>query len=419
MVSVRVLQDQPQVGRKLRSPQHSFSLTSRPWRIDPFMIAPVLPGETMKNLLLQARVLSAPLKSKLVGWWVEYYIFYVKHRDLTSQASILTNMHLDPATDVSTLRGAGASLGRYHSAGAMDYVQHCLQRITEEYFREEEDGAWNAAGNMLDNLPLACVGKNTGLESLRDDAAVAVTQDEELPGERTEIPYGVDTAQWSTYYAQWENMRALKQTTKTFEDWLAGWGIKTPEVQERENKPELIRYVREWQYPTNTVEPTTGVATTALSASISERADKDRFFKEPGFLFGVQICRPKVYFSKQTGNLAEWLDDAYGWLPPALADQTWTSLKKFAFNAGPLAGAMASGSYWVDMRDLFVFGDQFVNYDIANAGDGSHVVLPDANAKIRMPSGAMADALFSGATKTIRTDGVCSLSILGRISNQT
>ena len=110
MVSVKIIDSSlPRVGRKLRNPQHSFSLKSRPWRMDPFMIAPVLPGETLKNLLLQCRAVSSRLKSPLVGWWSEYYIFYVKHRDLTSQSTVLQNMHLDAATDVSSLRAGGAS----------------------------------------------------------------------------------------------------------------------------------------------------------------------------------------------------------------------------------------------------------------------------------------------------------------------
>ena len=231
-------------------------------------------------MLIQSRVVSSPLKSSLVGWWVEYYTFYVKHRDLTSQASILQNMMLDTSTDISTLVAGAANSLYYTAAGAIDWPRYCLQRVVEEYFREEEDGAWNSAGTIAANgMPLACVGKNTGFESLRDQSAAAVTQDEEMPGEVTELPYGVNSGTWSAAYAQWENMRALKLTSKSYEDWLAEWGVSTPEVIERENKPELLRYVREWQYPTNTVEPTTGVPSTALSCSISERSDKDRFFK--------------------------------------------------------------------------------------------------------------------------------------------
>ena len=294
----------------------------------------------------------------------------------------------------------------------------CLQRVVEEYFREEQDGAWNS--KLIDTLPIAAIGREGVFESLRDATAATVTQNEELPGEVTELPFGVNSGQWASYYAMYEQMRALKQTVATFEDWLAGWGVKTPEVNEVESRPELIRYIRDWTYPSNTVNPTDGTPTTALSWSIAERADKDRFFNEPGFIFGVQVVRPKVYLSNQKGAAAAFLNDAWGWLPPAVADQGYTSLKNFAAAVGPLAAVSANG-YWLDMRDLFVFGDQFVNYDIVTAGDASHVVLPDATLQTRYASAAMADALFvtPAGKNYIQSDGVVTLDILGKIANLT
>jgi len=59
--------DLPRVGRKLRAPQHHWSLRHVPFALQPFCIAPVLPGETMKNALLQARAVTMPIKSPLVG----------------------------------------------------------------------------------------------------------------------------------------------------------------------------------------------------------------------------------------------------------------------------------------------------------------------------------------------------------------
>ena len=73
----------PRVSRSGRRPQHTFQLRHKPWVVQPFMIAPVLPGDTMKNLLLQARAVSSPVKNPLIGWWLEYYFFYVPHRSLT------------------------------------------------------------------------------------------------------------------------------------------------------------------------------------------------------------------------------------------------------------------------------------------------------------------------------------------------
>ena len=68
-------------------------------------------------------------------------------------------------------------------------------------------------------------------------------------------------------------------------------------------------------------------------------------------------------------------------------------MKNYAFNAGPLQGVQAAGGYWIDVRDLFVFGDQFVNY-MQGAGD-STVTLPDTSLQLRYATAADADALFT------------------------
>ena len=54
------LVDSPRVNRKTRSPQHTWAVKQRPFVITPFMIAPVLPGETFKAGVMQARVVSDP-----------------------------------------------------------------------------------------------------------------------------------------------------------------------------------------------------------------------------------------------------------------------------------------------------------------------------------------------------------------------
>ena len=51
------------MGRATRKPVHNFNLESRPFQIQPMLIAPVLAGETLSNLLLQSRVVTAPLKN--------------------------------------------------------------------------------------------------------------------------------------------------------------------------------------------------------------------------------------------------------------------------------------------------------------------------------------------------------------------
>lgn len=413
---VSVVDPLKKTGRRMRRPQHPFSTRTRPWQIQPIMLAPVLPGETMKNLLLQARVVTDPIKSNLVGWWSEFYYFYVKHRDLAA-ADTLVEMHLDPTTSVAGLKAGAASVPLYTYNGAMDWTNLIMQKVVAEWFRDEQDGAWNS--KLIGTLPAAKLSYATGLQSLRDSSLAAPPEDHELPGEVNPAPYGMDPA-FAGKFAAWQQMVSLGVTEASFEDYLATFGVKTPEVEEQESRPELLRYCRNWQYPSNTIDPVTGAAVGAVSWSVAERADKDRFFNEPGFVVGYQITRPKVYFSRQAGSLAGAMDDAFGWLPAVLGEQAWASLKNFANNAGPLTGA--TNGYWFDLKDIFIYGDQFVNYDIAADGAGNGVVMPvAADHNHKYATAAMADALFKSAAplNQIRADGVTHLSILGRLGDTT
>ena len=62
--------------------------------------------------------------------------------------------------------------------------------------------------------------------------------------------------------------RAMNYTEMTYEEWLGTYGVSTQ--KERLNEPELIRYIREWQYPSNTVEPSTGVPSSAVSWVVTQ-----------------------------------------------------------------------------------------------------------------------------------------------------
>ncbi len=399
--------------RKLRKPRHTFQTRSRPWQIQPIMIAPVLPGETLKNLQLQSRAVTDPIKHPLIGWWAEYYYFYVKHRDLAERQAM---MDLVMTNTALTALNVAAKVETYHAGGAPDFMQLALNRCVDTYFRDE--GEATLAG-QIGNLPTASIASDTWLDSAKI-ASVNPAVDPKLVGqqplETDEIIPGF-TAQ----YAQWEFMKQESLTDLTYEDFLKSYGVKGQAVERvDEHKPELIRYIRDWTYPTNTVEPTTGVPASACSWATAERADKDRFFTEPGFLVGFSVFRPKVYLSKQKGAGVSMLVDAFAWLPAVLANDPYTSLRQFANNAGPLAGNITDAAgYWVDVRDLFIHGDQFVNFSLADTEAG-FVALPTLTMGKRYATAADADALFKDPLKNlIRQDGVNQLQILGRLVDET
>lgn len=394
-------------GRRARNPEHTFQVRHKPWVIQPIMIAPVLPGETFKNLLLQARVVSDPVKNPLIGWWIEYYFFYVKLRDLAGRETY-ENMMLDGELTTSSLNAA-AKVATYHNdANSPDYVQQCLDSIVEWYFRAEGEGSHD-----LDNMPLAAVNRTDWLDSVINDAAFVSPIDVDVDGPDPNTT--VQASEVDRALNTWQLLRAQQLTDMSFEDYLATYGVKVQ--REDIHQPELIRYVKEWTYPTNTVDPATGVPSSAISWSVQERADKDRFCREPGFIFGVTVARPKIYMSNMKGAAVEMMTSAQRWLPAIMRDDPYTSLVKQTAGTGPLSSN--TDAYWVDLKDLFLYGDQFVNFALTETNAGL-VALPTTGLEKRYVTEAMIDGLFTTTTADmVKQDGVCRLSILGSLVDTT
>lgn len=392
---------QPTLGdRHTRRPRHHAVTESMPWEATPFLIAPVLPGETLKHLTLQSRVVTPPLKSRVVGWWLEYYIFYVPFRQMPDAANLVA-MFVDPSL---TLSASAASARDYYAGNGYNFTAQCLQVVIQEWFRREGE-SWSGFV-IRANRPAVSHGIDTLMESLIDSTllpdggAIAGMNVDELDRARMVLEY----------------RRQLRESgggggATDYEEVLATYGASLRSAKERD-RPELLRYIRQWQYPTNTVEPTTGVPTTAVSWGITDRADKPRAFQEPGFVFGIQCVRPKIYFTNQVNNASSLLDRAQAWLPPVM-DETGMerSLREFASNGGPYANAFAS-NYWVDIRDLFNHGDQY--RDTVSTTNSNYIALPTAGFDARYPTLAMANTLLSTADTYIQSDASVNLQIATR-----
>lgn len=392
--------------RKMRYPQHPFQVRSRPWQITPFFIAPVIPGETMRSLLLQSRVVTDPVKSSLVGWWCEYYFFYVKHRDLDGRDDF-TAMMLDPSYSLASYNQA-ALVEYYHKSAGISWVKECLKRVVSYYFRQPDE-AWD--DHTIGNLPSAQIMQKTWMDSAQNDTdrAAIADVDVDLDSNATITASEVDKALW-----QWQLLRTQGATNMTYEDFLASYGVRPSAVEL--HRPELLRYVRDWAAPVNHIDPTDGSPTSAVVWKVAERADKDRFFPEPGFLFGVSVLRPKVYLRGQAGSVTDIMTDLYGWLPSVLMDNVEASLKKVAAASAAVFGAANTDAVWIDLRDLFMYGEQFVNFDLAST-DAGLVDLPTAALGKRYPDSDDADGLFVSASPAnqIRQDGIVSLSIASSV----
>lgn len=410
-MAVKLVTASPRMKRGMRNPQLAFNLRFKPWQMQPAFIHPVLPGETLKNALIMSRCVSDPLKDKLMGWWLEHYVFYVKHTDLDISDHLI-EMHLDAAKNMSAFNEA-ANLKYFHNGG-INFVRRCLEAVRYWYFRD--DGEPEPAA--IDGLPPAKINHDGWWQSAKLESAMR-SNDHELVGDNPVMPDNAP-AGFATHYAQWEAMRAANLTEATFEDYLKSFGVRVPQEHDEELKrPELVRYFKEFTYPSNTVEPTTGIPSSAAVWSVSQRADKDRYFKEPGFLFGVVVARPKVLLSTITGSLTSYMNDAYAWLPAIVQDIPFTALREFASGSGPAPQAYGE-DYWVDVKDLFIYGEQFRNHDLTQQGNS--VALPSSTMNTRYASQAMADALFASsdaAFRWFRLDGLATLNIAGSAYKDT
>lgn len=410
----------PQSARKMRMPRHPFYIKHAPFEIQPFFIAPVLPGETMKNLRFQARVLTSPIKSKLIGWWCEHYFFYCKHRDLADSDTFQTLM-LDSTADLTgaadyRTSAANAFTGWTGTGTGMDWLQACIKAIIPAYFRDQ-GGAWNEC--TIDGNPASYVyppGTDTWLQSAVLDTGMAAV-DVTIPVNATPDPDVVNVSDVLSSIRQYEMLRAQGLVEMTYEDYLRSYGVRVERPVE--NTPELVRYSRVWAYPSATVAPSTTTAgdaevSSAVSWSIAERADKDRFFREPGFLVGLTVVRPKVYLSTIKRPAVSLMDDLYSWLPAMLAMDSEASFKMVTDAATDILGGGASGNWWIDLKDLFLHGDQFTNQTDLSSANG--MALPDASLGTKAPVQASVDAMFVSADATggVLQDGIVNMAILGQ-----
>ena len=408
--------------RTFRRPQHKFNLKSKPFEIVPFMIAPVVPGETMDNLMLQARVVSDPINNSLIGWWKEYYFFYVKHRALaaTDTTGLLQSMMLDPTTNVSTLKAGANSLPYYTYKTGMDFVAMSVRAIIEEYFRDEGE-AYNVAS--IENYYAAQIDQEQWYHSLKEESQTG--DDAELPGvdelEELDILPG-----FTTHYAQWEIMRDAGMTDLTYEDYIRSYGVSVPKSEDeggtpdQRHRPELIRNIRSWTYPSNVINPADGAAKSAVFWDVKEVANKKRFFKEPGFVVGLTITRPKLYMGNQKGAAVGLLDDAYSWLPAVLRGLDYTSVKEQLDHASEGIIQGSDEDYWLDVKDLFRYGDQFVNHTMGAAANHGIALPAVADLNTKYPTDAMVESLFvNSGSEYIREDGVVHLNILSALGRDT
>lgn len=418
MAAIRTLNSAPPTERVNRYPKHTFRVNSLPFTAQPFFLARVLPGETLNNLFFESRVITDPIRNSIIGWKKEYFFYYVKMSDLGIPE--FKQMFVDPNnTDLitSTAYETVSNIQRTYTAkGGIDWADRCLTRIVDEYFRDQGEVTADFKTTVtFPNTPIVQIRESSWLDSITDDSVMP---------EGAAISGATDMGDLDRLYNAFEQLRAMGLSDMTYEDFLRAQGIHIPERDE--NRPVQIAHFSDFTYPSNTVTQGTGAVTSACSWVFKNGTKKPYFFKEPGFILGITVTRPKTYFAGLAGKLADFATRAWDWMPFYMMDMPETSLKYFAPDTGPLGDRTTpTDDHWVDMRDELLYGDQFQNVIPFNA------VPVDVGTEnmLSYPSGATATQddwkyplepaikqLFVTPASAfyVKEDGYVSLSIKGK-----
>jgi len=410
--------------RNTRRPQHPFNVVQKPFQIQPIMFAPVLPGETLKSLLLQAQVWTDPLATTLknTGWWCEYNVFYVKHRDMPGYevgtdglGKDLIDMFVNNES-LSSHVDADGNAATYCPPGGVDFCKSALERVVDEYFRDEGE-AWSVA--EIDGIPI-CQIYGRG----RSDAFEKLTLAGDYEDHR--VPLDIDNDgeiyvgdEMNRAFNEWAVAHDAGLVDMTYEDWMRTYGGSAPNSDPdrvQYHRPEDLAYMRQFTYPTNTVAPSNGVPAVAAGWRVTQNLRKSYRFEEPGWLLVTQTIRPKVYLENQQGLVACMMQTRDSWLPAVLNHESTAGHLLIDDAQGPLKDIMTS-DYYINVRDLLLYGEQFINY--APSGP-SFMELPLATGTRRYAAATEVMEMFSDTTNgRVRADGMISLNILGRQREQT
>ena len=199
MANIQIAQvsDYKKQRRVTRRPKETFNIKYKPYEIVPFMLHPVLPGETLDSAFYQARVVTDKCKSNLIGWWHETHFFYVPLRALTDEYSNGGSARLTEEqyaqfflafTTVSSGSPAGwtglvhgsNNVPYYGAKWLVDFMGALFTFVVQRWFRDEDE--LGTALGALDTYPAAQIDelRDSWTNSLKRESTG--TDDSELPG---------------------------------------------------------------------------------------------------------------------------------------------------------------------------------------------------------------------------------------------
>lgn len=173
------------------------------------------------------------------------------------------DMMLDPNVTLPTDVSNSTVGSNYWGGRGHNWFKKVRDTITKFWFREPDERS--EVHELRSGRPLVKMSQESWWDSITLDASMP--SDSEGTGFEDE----------ERLRNIWEYLRGQSFLKMSYEDFLQSYGVRSKTVNSK--RPELLRIIKDWQLPTNTVDPLSGNVSTAVSWSISESADKDRFLK--------------------------------------------------------------------------------------------------------------------------------------------
>lgn len=341
-------------SRKNRTPNFPVLGLMKPFGLYPIFAFPILPGETVNHLSLQWRVLSMPIKHPLMGAWCEVWTCYVK---LTDIDRALTDMFLSDTMSSTAYEATATTETKFRKIGDIDWISRCLNKVHDAYFLDEGETARNLAGDLVRKTKVLSKRASWMDNLILKPTEAALT---DTPFEHREEMSAADM------------FRYMQMTELTYEQYLRQYGAMS--VRAGEGKPEIWRYAQSWTQPVNTVEPTTGIPSSAWIWSDKMVMEQNKRATEPGFVIVLARIAPKTVRRSPAYSIIGKMWGFMDWFPAYNLDDPMAGVREIAGgDVSPFLGAISDpptaddNVFLYDHRDVLSHGEQFVNraYDSA------------------------------------------------------
>ncbi len=330
-----------------RRPVFRASVELEPWEITPFMCFPLLPGETLHNILVDGRFLLNGCVSPLYPWYLDVQIFAVKLSDLDIdfEQILLQSAQAGPSSLVDS--AAKPMVGE--AVGGISISNLVYKRIVDQFWKTD---------NVLPNSTINTDLKIAPVKWRGSHATLVEGETEKLmlrPDEITSDELKFD----------------LLDADPTWTDVLRQYGVKVS--QGEAGVPERIMWESIAKHPVFVQSDAADTIVTRYQVLWSVREARltgkgqGIFAKEPMAIMGLVTIRPEIIEgNKRFMQINDLTDRERWWAPPFnTMDAVQNLLQEpgSGITAGHAWVDAAAGTTFINALDYWFMGESFTNMD--------------------------------------------------------